>query len=61
MPLTHTQDPRWLGPQRKYATINLVKSTFLILFLILIIVETTLHRKWYNAYYNTVEYDSSES
>ncbi|UPX20944.1 uncharacterized protein EKO05_0011154 [Ascochyta rabiei] len=61
MPLSKPQDPRWHGPQSKYPTINLLKTTFLIPFTILIIVETTLHRIWYNAYYSTVEYDSSET
>jgi len=55
------RDPRWQGPQRWYFRIELLKNIVLIAFSILVIVETSLHRKWYNAYYNTVEYDYSSS
>jgi hypothetical protein len=61
MAFLQPRDPRWQGPQRWYFRIELLKNIVLIAFSILVIVETSLHRKWYNAFYNTVEYDSSRS
>ena len=55
MAFLQPRDPRWQGPQRWYFRIELLKNIVLIAFSILVIVETSLHRKWYNAYYNTVE------
>lgn len=61
MAFLQPRDPRWQGPQRWYLLIDILKNIILTIFAILVIVETSLHRKWYNAYYNTVEYDSSDS
>lgn len=61
MSYSRPQDPRWQGPQRWYLLIDTLKNLTLTAFSILVIVETTLHRKWYNAYYDTVEYDSGET
>ncbi|KAF2995105.1 hypothetical protein E8E13_004002 [Curvularia kusanoi] len=55
------RDPRWHGPQVWYFRIDVLKNIVLTIFAILVIVETSLHRKWYNAYYDTVEYDSGYS
>ena len=44
-----------------FVVLSTCASTSVTIFSILVIVETSLHRKWYNAYYNTVEYDYSSS
>ena len=61
MALLQPRDLRWQRPQRWYFRIELLKNIVLITFSILVIVETSLHRKWYNAYYDTVEYDYGAS
>lgn len=61
MAFLQPRDPRWQGPQRWYLAIDLVKNILLFFFVILVIVETTLYRKWYNTYYSTVEFDSDET
>ena len=59
MTFLQPRDHRWQGPQRWYLVVDLVKNFVLIAFCILITVETSLYRIWYNNYYSTVEYDSN--
>ena len=61
MTFLQPKDPRWQGPQRWYLIIELIRNIILIAFSILIIVETTLYRKWYADYHSTVEYDSNDT
>ncbi|KAJ4986811.1 hypothetical protein SVAN01_07738 [Stagonosporopsis vannaccii] len=61
MAFLRPRDPRWQGPQRWYLFIDLFKNIVLFFFTILIIVETSLYRKWYNSYFDTVEFDSEET
>ncbi|KAF1960783.1 hypothetical protein CC80DRAFT_590124 [Byssothecium circinans] len=45
-----TEDPKWQGPQRHFFTVFAIKNLFLIVFAILIVVESVLFREWTRGY-----------
>ena len=49
MPFTSPNDIRWRGPQRFNHTIFLIKNILLLLFIILVIVEYALFKKWWES------------
>jgi hypothetical protein len=55
MSFLHPRDPRWQGRARWYPVLDLVKTTTLFLFTMLVAVEGALYRHWYMAYHSTVE------
>lgn len=51
-----TDDVRWRGPQCRYFTLYTITNLLIIPFVILVVIENQLHRKWLNYEENRTDY-----